>query len=274
MNKNTYKSIFQGAAVTVGFLTTEIVFNWFGAFNGPDQGLLLDFLFRFIFGTIALVLLASNLKKQEDHYSLKNLFRNSIPKSTYVLLIPFILHMLLDMSKLFFGEGRELSLKFASLYLLDCLQQVATGYYEEAARALLMCGLLKYCIDTKKSRLQTIFISGIYFGLAHLPIFFIYGDIISTLLQVFSCFIWTLFIAAIYMLSKNLTLIMILHAAWDIAIRVPKSFCVLPEESIILDIMNILLDIIEYGILPLAGIYICINYDKLRGRLNSKEDMK
>lgn len=265
MKKNLCITIMQGVAVTAGFLITEIVLNLFGAFDGAIRLYLVDIPLRLIFGTIALVLLAFNFKKQRNQHSLKELFTNALPKSAYILLLPFVLYLIITVLTVITGEAKELSVKFAGMYSLNCFQQLATGYFEEGTRALLMCGLLKYCIDTKKNRLQTIFISGICFGLGHALNFFFGKDIVSTLWQVFNCFIWGLFIAAIYMLSKNLTLIMVMHAAWDIAIRVPNAFCVLPENSVLLDVMNILMTIIDYGILPVTAVYICINYDKLRG---------
>lgn len=269
MKKNMYITILQGMAVTAAFLITEIVLNWLGAFDGAVRLYLVDISLRLIFGTIALVLLADNFKKQRNEYSVKALFTNMISKRTYILLVPFLLYLIITMLTVITGEGKELSFEFAGLYSLNCVQQLAVGYYEEGTRALIMCGLLKYCIDTKKNRLQTIFVSGICFGLAHALNFFFGQDIVSTLWQVFHCFVWGLFIAAIYMLSKNLTLIMVMHAVWDIAIRVPKSFCILPENSVLLDGMNVLLTIIDYGILPALAVYICINYDKLRGCFNS-----
>lgn len=265
MKKNMYIPVLQGMVVTAVFLITEIVLDWLGAFDGDVQLYLVDIPLRLIFGTIALVLLADNFKKQRNEHSVKALFTNKISKRTYILLIPFLLYLIITVLTMITGEGRELSFKFAGIYSLHCAQQLAVGYYEEGTRVLIMCGLLKYCIDTKKNRLQTIFVSGICFGLGHALNFFFGQDIVSTLGQVFSSFVWGLFIAAIYMLSKNLTLIMIMHAAWDIAISVPKAFCILPENSVLLDGMNILLDIIDYGILPVFAVYICINYDKLRG---------
>ncbi len=265
MKKNMYITIIQGMAVTAAFLITEIVLNQIGAFDGAVQLYLVDTPLRLIFGTIALALLAYNFKKQRNQHSLKELFTNRIPQSAYILLLPFVLYLIITVVIVITGETKELSVQFAGMYSLNCAQQLATGYFEEATRALLMCGLLKYCIATKKNRLQTIFIAGICFGLGHALNFFFGNDIVSTLWQVFNCFIWGLFIAAIYMLSKNLTLIMVMHAVWDIAIRVPNAFCILPENSILLDGMNILLTIIDYGILPVVAVYICLNYDKLRG---------
>lgn len=96
------------------------------------------------------------------------------------------------------GEAKEISISFVGTYTLNCGQKFATGYLEEATRALLMYGLLKDYIGTKKNRIQTITIAGISFGLSHSLNFFFGQDIVATLHQMFQAFIWGLFVAAIY----------------------------------------------------------------------------
>ncbi len=90
--------------------------------------------------------------------------------------------------------------------------------------------------------------------------------VIATLWQVFHCFLWGFFAAAIYMLSKNLTLLMVMHAVWDIVIRIPDNFCNFAGNSVLRDALYILQDVLDYGIMPIAAVYICIRYEKLRGR--------
>lgn len=265
MKKNMYIPIIQGMSVTAAFLFTEIVLELVGAFDGQIQLYLVDVPIRFIFGTIALVLLADNFKKQRSEYSLKELFTNTIPVSTYKMLLPFVMYLLVTLLTALTGEVREVSDIHVGLVGLNFGQQLATGYYEEAAtRALVMCGLLKYYTNTKKNRLHTILIAGICFGLSHMLNFFFGQDIIATLWQSFHCFVWGMFVAAIYMLAENLTLIMLMHGLWDIFIRVPDFFFRLPESSVLLDCMHIMQDVISYGIMPAMAIYICIQYDKLK----------
>ena len=264
MKKNIVTTIIQGMAVTALFLVTEIVLNLFGVFDEDVRLYLVDISLRLLFGTIALVLLARNFKKQESPEPLKTLFTNKLPGSTYVLLLPFMLYLLVTLLLTVTGESKELDEVFVGMYSLNCGQQLATGYFEEATRALLMCGLLKECIDTKKNRIQTIVIAGICFGLSHALNFFFGQGIIATLWQVFHCFLWGLFAAAIYILSKNLTLLMVMHAAWDIVIRIPDRFFDFAESSVLLDVLSILQDSIDYGIMPLVAVYICIKYEKLR----------
>ena len=70
MNKQITIPILQGMAVTAGFLLTEIVLNFFGAFNGNVQLYLVDVPLRLLSGTIALFLIADNFKKQRSRHSL------------------------------------------------------------------------------------------------------------------------------------------------------------------------------------------------------------
>lgn len=264
VKRNIYITVIQGLVVTVMFLVVEIVLNLFGVFDGEIQLYLVDIPLRLIFGTTALVLLAYNFKEERSQYSLKGLFTNAIPRSTYIVLLPFVLYLIITLLTMVTGECKEISTKFVGIYSLNCVQQLATGYFEEAARALLMCELMKYCTDTKRNRLQTILIAGICFGLSHALNFFFGQNVAATLWQVLNCFIWGLFIAAIYMLSKNLMLIMGMHAVWDIIIRVPDTFCNFAESSVLLDILYIMQDVLDYGIMPMMAIYICINYDRLQ----------
>ena len=100
MKKNMYITILQGMAVTAAFLITEIVLNWLGAFDGAVRLYLVDISLRLIFGTIALVLLADNFKKQRNEHSVKALFTNMISKRTYILLVPF-LDVLVDLKSVY-----------------------------------------------------------------------------------------------------------------------------------------------------------------------------
>ena len=263
MNKQTTIPILQGMAVTAGFLLTEIILNFFGAFNGNVQLYLVDVPLRLLFGTIALFLIADNFKKQRSRHSLKQLFTNPIPKSTYLLLLPFALYLLLTLLTMVTAEA--FSGRAAGLFCLNAVQQLATGYYEEAAlRSLLMCGLLAFYTNTAGQRIRTVLIAGICFGLSHMLNFFFGNDIFSTLWQSFSCAFWGFFIAAIYLLCENLTLIMILHAVWDIIVRVPNAFCGLPESSGFLVCIEVLQYILQFGVMTAAAVYICLHYDKLK----------
>ena len=271
MKKNISITILQGMVVTAAFLVTEIMLNFLGVFDEDVRLYLVDISLRLIFGTVALVLLARNFAKQRSQDSVKKLFTNKIPQSTYILLLPFALYLVLMLLTMIVGEVQEVTMRFAGIYSLNCGQQLATGYFEEAARALLMCGLLKEFVDTKKNRLLTIVIAGIGFGLGHALNFFFGQDILSTLWQVFQCFVWGLFVAAIYMLTKNLTLIMVMHAVWDIVVRVPNAFCSFPESSVLLDVLYVTREVVEYGIMSATAVYICFHYEKLRKTIDRAE---
>jgi len=263
MKKDIIINIIQGMTVTAIFLATEIVLNILGDFNGDIQFYLLEIPLRLIFGTIALMLLKYNFNTSKSQDRLKKLFTNAIPKCTYVLLLPFIMCLVLTLLPMIFGEAKEISTGFVGIYGLNCGQQFATGYFEEATRALLMCGLLKYYTDTKKKRVQTIVIAGICFALSHALNFFFGQNIVATFSQVFHAFMWGLFAASIYMLSKNLTLLMVMHTVWDIVVKVPNTFFNFTDSNVFIDVAQMMRVILAYGIMPLVAVYICINYEKL-----------
>ena len=124
-----------------------------------------------------------------------------------------------------------------------------------------MCGLLKYCSDTKEGRIITILVAGVIFGLSHGLNFFFGQDVSSTLWQVGSCFIWGTFMAAIFMISRSITLLMILHAVWDIIIRIPNAFFGFPDECLGLTVLDIGGYAVSYLAMLAVAIYIAINYD-------------
>lgn len=253
--------IIEGNVMTFAFLIIEIIFQKLGFFASDPQRYIVDSSLRFIFGTITLLILMMNYKKGRSKYTVKEFLTNGIPRYTYILIIPFVLYLIVDLSVVFFAN--IFTGKMAYMFAFNCLQQIGTGYYEESVRALIMCGLLKYYCDTKKNRVKTILLAGMFFGLSHGLNFFFGQDIPGTILQVFSCFIWGSFMAAIFIISENLTLLMIMHTVWDIIIRVPKAFFGFPEDIFAIDVLYVIGCIIQYGLMTATAVYICIKYNLL-----------
>ena len=100
------------------------------------------------------------------------------------------------------------------------------------------------------------------FGLSHGLNFFFGNDALGTLAQVISCATWGFFMASIFLISRNLTLLMIMHAVWDIIIRIDNFFFGFPEECLPLIILNITGQIVEYAGLIFVAFYIAVKYEK------------
>ena len=161
---------------------------------------------RIIFGCIAIFLLNRLYSR-----SIKSIFTNHSPKAAIVSGIGFLIYALYFIIAIWIGyipvkiTGLTVSL-FLSRILL---QQITTGFYEEALnRGLLLEGF--FCTDRGKiGKLIYAFASFILFGLIHVTsgwntYTFLYTGTIG-----FS-------FAAIYLNTHNLILPMIMHFVFDI----------------------------------------------------------
>ena len=219
-------------------------------------------------GTIALVLLRGYSKRGESRFTVKELFTNRIPKGTWLVLIPIILSIIAPFFKLFTAYVFTTSVIVTLTILI--VQQFATGFFEEAVhRALMMNGLIMHNTSTVKQRLFTVVIAGAFFGLSHAPNI-LFGE--NPLHQVPACFLWGMFIAAVFMLSDNLLLVMLLHAFSDSTFRIVKGLFGIVNDAPICRAVDIGRDVIDYVVLPLIAILICIFYDKLKGNTAAKSN--
>lgn len=250
----------QGVVITYAFLIVEYVFLKLGLFEGAVRLYLTDSALRFAFGGLTLYLIWANYRKQRSIYSLREYFTNRFSAKAYIYIFPFFLCLFSILLMPLFSYAH--SMRAAGEFALNCLQQVGTGFYEEAIRVLILCGLLKFFCNTRSQRIKTVLISGALFGLSH-GLNFLYGqDILSTLEQVAGCFLWGMFMAAIFLYTRNLTLLMILHTAWDIIIRIPNAFFGFPDASIGLEIIDVAGYVIQYVLLPLTAVMICLKRNK------------
>lgn len=259
--------LIQGVVMTYAFLLVEFIFQELGLFDGVLKLYLTDSALRFLFGGVTLFLIAANYKKQRSLYSLKEYFTNRFSAKTFIYLFPFILYLISILVLPVFSNVH--SFKAAGEFALNCLQQLGTGFYEEAIRVLILCGLMKFLCGTRAGVVKTVIISGALFGLSH-ALNFLYGqDILSTLWQVVSCALWGAYMAAIFLYSRNLTLLMILHAVWDIVIRIPNAFFGFPDSSLGIAVMDGIGYVIEYGLMTLTTVI--LTYRISRNSIFSKQ---
>lgn len=245
------KQIIQAVVIMLAFYVIEIIMVYLDLF--PDNNILLcvDIVLRMIFGTVSLILIKSPRKP---------LFTNKITAKTWLVMIPFLIYVSLPVVKIFFADVYAAQNLVPMIIVV--IQQFATGYYEEARdRGLLMDGLLKYKTATVKDRLFTVMVSGLIFGFSHLPNIF-FGE--NPLIQVPASALWGLFMAAVYMLSDNLLLLMMLHAVSDITPKVARGMFGWTTEPAVLQIIEYASNIIDYVVLPLVAVYICVKYDELK----------
>ena len=256
------KPIIQATIVLAVFYAIEIALVYLNVF--PDYNILLcvDIVLRIVLGIVCLVLLSGYSKRGESRFAVKKLFSNRIPAGAWLVLIPLIVYIIAPFIKLFTAYAFIEKIKAAIIIIF--IQQFAVGFFEEVLhRGLLMNGLLMHNTKTVKQRLFSVFIAGAFFGLSHaLNIFF--GE--NPLAQVPSCILWGMFIAAVYMLSDNLLLVMLLHAFSDLNFRIVDYLFGYAAEAPLCQAVEVTCNVIDYVVLPVTAILICIFYDKLKGK--------
>lgn len=125
-----------------------------------------------------------------------------------------------------------------------------------------MSGMLSKWKNTFKGRIGMVFITGALFGTIHILNVLFTNDIIYCLWNALYSSAFGIFLAAIYLQSNSITLCMVLHAVWDIVVKIPGNFCENVKNGWVLTFINISQDIIELGVFPLIAILICIKYKK------------
>lgn len=260
--KAVTKPIIQASVILGIFLAIEVVWVYLNVF--PDNNMLLcaDIVMRIVFGIVMLVMLNGYSKRGESKYPVKKLFSNRISAGTWIVLIPIILYIIAPFFKLF--TAYIFTTRVLTTLIIVIVQQFATGFFEELLhRALMMNGLIMHNTKTVRQRIFTVVIAGAFFGLSHAPNI-LFGE--NPLLQVPSCFLWGMFIAAVYMLSDNLLLVMLLHAFSDSTFRIVDGLFGYVREAPICQAVEKTRSVIDYVVLPLVAILICVFYDKLKGK--------
>lgn len=212
--------------ITAVFLLIEIITKDRFMTAGYRGFYLLDAAVRFIFGIAVAVILFAFFKK-----SLCKAFTSHIPKSVWLLLIPIYIYFL----SYFTLIGVIDSVSAYTISFLACaVQQLATGLFEETVyRGIVMKPFEKY-YGKKKWRIIAVVTSGLIFGLSHMFNFLFTGDVSGSVSQAMFTFAWGMFMAAIYMISDNLLLVILIHAVWDIWIRIPQFYFNMSEKVTVL----------------------------------------
>ena len=240
------------AAVIIGiFYAIEIPMVSFDLFPDYNVLLMVDIALRIVMGIIALVLLRPS----------KELFTNKVTPKMWLVILPFLIYVALPLAKICFADVYVPD--NIPLMVIPISQQFAVGFFEEAyAKGLFMKGFLKCNTSTVKQRLVTCALTGTFFGMTHLLNIF-FGD--NPLLQVPACIVWGFFIAAVYMLTENLPLVMLLHAISDITPRISHGLFGWTVGTPAVQVIEVMDNVFQYVILPLAAVYICFRYVSLKG---------
>ena len=84
--------------------------------------------------------------------------------------------------------------------------------------------------------------------------------------------LWGMFIAAVYMLSDNLLFVMLLHALSDTTFRVVDGLFGYARDAALCRTVDISRSVIDFVILPVIAVLICIFYDRLKKTTKKARD--
>ena len=249
--------VLYGILYGQGLFILFIIFEYFLVSAGISEcGIIVDSCIRVAFGIIALLIMRSIYR--EDF---KKMFTVKITKKTWLFCMPFFLYLVIEL--LYLPISEKLTTAYVSFFLLACIQQLATGFWEEAAsKGLVMSGMHSEWEKSFKGRIGMVFITGVLFGTIHIFNVLFTNDIISCLWNALYASAFGVFLSAIYLQSNSITMCMVLHAVWDIVIRIPGNFCENVKDEWVLTFINYSQDIIELGVFPLVATLICIKYKR------------
>lgn len=245
--------VLYGILIGHGLFLIFIFFEYFLVATGISEcGLIVDSCIRIVFGIFALFIMKAIYREQ-----LSSLFTAKIPKTTWLYCIPFFLYLAIEL--LYLPISEAITTAYVSYFLLACIQQLATGFWEESAsKGIVMSGMLMKWKNTVKGRIAMVFICGILFGTLHIFNFAFKNDIVYCLWNSLYASAFGVFLAAIYLHSQSLTLCMVLHTVWDIVIRFHGNFCENVQSGALLNFIYISRDVLELGIFPIVAILICV----------------
>lgn len=217
-----------------------------------DKWVYIDGGIRLLFGIVGLIVLKTIYA---DKFG--ELFKKKVSRNVLLYLLPIGIYFVLEF--LFFACAKQIQTSLWIDFFVMWITQVTTGIWEEAtSRGIVMSGMLMKWKDAVRGRILTVLISGLLFGSLHV-LGVIYGNnIMDCLWSGLYTFCWGMFVAAIYMVSDNLLLVMGIHTIWDIVVKVPVYFISEYNKSAMLTGIYVGQDIIQLGVMPIVAILICI----------------
>lgn len=156
-------SVVWGVIYGQGLFIIFILLEYFLVSTGISEcGVIVDSIIRIVFGIIALIMM-KNIYGNEFYKK----FTVKIPQKTWLLFIPFFLYLGLQL--LYFPIAERLTLAYVSVFLLSCVGQLATGFFEETvSKGLVMSSMLSKWKNTVCGRICAVLFSGVLFGTLHL----------------------------------------------------------------------------------------------------------
>lgn len=149
-------------------------------------------------------------------FGYKSMFRFPISKSILIFTIPALIISINNFPISAFLNSRYIINESYDLIYMFAFNSIGVGLFEEVVfRGLLLLILLQSLPKTKNGNLLAVVISAAIFGLIHLFNIFYGSSVNDAILQVGYSFLMGMLWAVVYLKTKNLWIVMILHATYN-----------------------------------------------------------
>lgn len=188
---------------------------------------------------------------------LKSVFCGKCTKKVWLFCIPFAVSFLLSCCELFCAE--EISTARTMSFLVAWLTQIGSGFFEEiVSRGVFMSGLIAKYKETVKGRLLIVVFAGLAFGFLHIMNFIFGNNFWDCVSWGVDTMAWGMMVAAIYLLSSNLWLVIGIHTAWDIICKIPSYFMVGVQNEPLYNVLMITENIVMNVVFAVCAVAICV----------------
>ncbi len=163
---------------------------------------------RFLGGIIFMVIMF--------RIGLSKLFSFQKPLKSLLIIIPGLIISINNFPIIAYFSGRTVLTEPIYTVYLFTIECISIGFFEEIIfRGLILTLLLQKFPKTQKGTFQAVIFSSLIFGFIHLLNLFTGASFNNTLLQIGYSFLIGMMWAVMYLKTKNIWLIMILHASYN-----------------------------------------------------------
>lgn len=233
---------------------------------GFGIGLCGNYLFKivdeFVFGKeficeslslISVIILSIVMGKKSIYFkNYLNLFKSLLTGG-----VIFITSIIVLISQIFYGLNNYKNIASAKNIILICLLYLTLGFFEEILiRGIVLDTLLNKYDKTKKGIFSSILISSFVFGIIHFINLSFGLNIYAVIVQVIFCFIFGIYLGALYARTRNIYACSIIHGLWDLSTAICLIFNLSIDDvnkvsSINIGILIIYIPIIFFGLFML-----------------------
>ncbi len=211
---NEKELAFKPLIKKISIITVVVLIIISGFFEFSDFSSNKDFLMlnqtviRFLSGILLVIMV--------KHLGYGRLFQFKNIRKTLIFILPALIISINNFPIIAFFEGRAVltdPMYRVFLFLLEC---ISVGFFEEIIfRAILLFVLYNMLSKYKFGLYFTILISAVIFGIFHFFNLISGASFVDTLLQVGYSFLLGIMWAVVYLRTKNIWFVMVLHATYN-----------------------------------------------------------